>query len=220
MDIMLSPIEVRILGSLIEKEITTPDYYPISLNALTNACNQKSNRNPAMSIDEKTVVRKLEGLISKKLVWRVDAALSRVEKYKHNISSIKDFTQQETGLLCELFLRGPQTLGELRTHTARICKFDNLEEVEEVLKTLIDDAEEGPFIQKLPREAGRRERRYAHLLSGEIEVDKLQTSRDTAVIEVQAENKRIEALEQEISLLKEELNNLKEQFYLFKKEFE
>lgn len=222
MEIQLSPIDVRILGALIEKEITTPQYYPISLNALTNACNQKSNRDPVMNLDEKTVVRTLEELrFNHKLIWQVSEAGARVPKYKHNISVIHEFSQQEVSILCELFLRGPQTLGELRSRTARLCEFDNLEEVEKVLQDLID-AEQGPFVQKLPREAGRRENRYAHLFCGEIEIDedKLRPALESAALEVQAENKRIEALEKDISAIKEELAALKEQFHTFKKQFD
>lgn len=218
MDILLSPVEVRILGALIEKDITTPQYYPLSLNSLTNACNQKSNRDPVMNLDEKTVVRVLEELRYKKLIWQVTTAGGRVSKYKHNISTIDEFSLQEISILCELFLRGPQTLGELRTHTARLSKFDSLEEVEAVLQKLMEN-EKGPFVQKLPREIGRKENRYAHLFCGEMEVD-LSPPLERAAIEVQAENKRIEVLEQEMALLKEELNALKEQFYLFKKQFE
>jgi uncharacterized protein YceH (UPF0502 family) len=175
-----------------------------------------------MNLDEKTVVRTLEELrFNHKLIWQISTAGGRVAKYKHNISVIYDFSPQEIAILCELFLRGPQTLGELRTHTARLCEFENLEEVERLLQKLID-ADTGPYVQKLPREAGRRENRYAHLFCGVVEVDddKLKPPFEPAAIEVQAENKRIEALEKDISAIKEELRNLKEQFYLFKKQFE
>lgn len=222
MEIILSAIDVRIIGALIEKEITTPEYYPLTLNALTNACNQKSNRYPVMNLDEKTVVRLLEELrFDHKLIWQISTAGSRVAKYKHNISVIDDFSPQEIALLCELFLRGPQTLGELRTHTARLCGFENLDEVEGLLQKLVD-RDTGPYVQKLPRETGRRENRYAHLFCGEVEVDddKLKPPLEPAAIEVLAENKRIEALEKEITVIKEELGNLKEQFHLFKKQFE
>jgi uncharacterized protein YceH (UPF0502 family) len=222
MEIILSPVEVRILGALIEKETTTPKYYPLTLNALTNACNQKSNRNPVMNLDDKTVVRVLEELrFNHKLIWHVTTAGGRVAKYKHNISAICEFSPQQISILCELFLRGPQTLGELRTHTARIYDFETLEEVEELLQKLIDD-EKGPFVQKLPREAGRRENRYAHLFCGEVKIDyeKIRPPFEPATMEVFAENKRIEALERNLSLIKEELCNLKEQFDSFKKQFE
>ena len=222
MELILSAIEIRILGALIEKEITTPHYYPISLNALTNACNQKSNRNPVMNVDEKTVVRTLEELrFHHKLIWQVTTAGGRVAKYKHNISTIYEFSLQEISVLCELFIRGPQTLGELRTHTGRLCEFESLEEVEDIIQKLIN-AEQGPFVQKLPREVGRRENRYAHLFCGEIEVgdEKFKPPLEPAALEVQSENKRIEALEEEVSSIKEELGDLKEQFCLFKKQFE
>ena len=221
MDILLSPIEVRIIGALIEKESTTPEYYPLSLNALTNACNQKSNRDPVMKLDEKTVVRILEDLRFKKFVRQITTAGARVVKYKHDISGLYGFSPQEKSILCELFLRGPQTLGELRTHIVRFCEFENLEELEDLLQKLID-AEKGPFVQKLPREIGRRENRYAHLFCGEVKVDndKLKPLLEPAAIEVQAENKRIEALEQDMASIKDELSNLKKEFYLFKKQFE
>jgi hypothetical protein len=219
-DILLSPVEVRILGALIEKEITTPQHYPLSLNALTNACNQKSNRDPVMNLDEKTVERTLAELRFKKLVWKTTAAGDRVTKYKHSISAIHEFTQKEVNVLAELFLRGPQTLGELRTHTARFGEFEDLEEVENVLQNLID-AEQGPFIIKLPREIGRRENRYAHLFCGEVKVatERLEPLQESEIEKLQTENKRMEVLEQEIALLKDELNNLKEEFISFKKQF-
>jgi hypothetical protein len=221
MDIKLSAMEVRILGALIEKEITTPDYYPLSMNALTNACNQKSNRDPVMNLDEKTVAITIMELRFKKLIWQVFTSGGRASKYKHILSDIYEFTLQEISLLCALFLRGPQTIGELRTHTARLFEFKKLEEVEEVLQKLIN-AEKGSFVQKLPREFGRRENRYAHLFCGEVKFDnnKSKPPLEPTAIEIQTENKRIETLEQDIFLFKEELSNLKEQFYLFKKQFE
>ncbi len=221
MDILFSPVEIRILGSLIEKETTTPQYYPLSLNALTNACNQKSNRDPVMNLDEETVERILDGLRFRKLAWKVTTAGDRVAKYKHNISTVHNFTPQEISLLCELFLRGPQTLGELRTHAARFYEFKDLEEVETVLQNLMG-AENGPFVQKLPREIGRRENRYAHLFCGEVQVEteRLEPSFEASATKVYADNKRIEALEQELILLKTELTHLREQFDQFKKQFE
>ena len=218
MNRLFSSIEIRILGSLIEKELTTPQYYPLTLNALTNACNQKSNRDPVMKLDETTVVRILEELRFDKLIWQVTTAGSRVPKYKHHITTIENFSLYAVSVLSELFLRGPQTLGELRTHTARFCEFNSLEEVEEVLRKLAA-SEHGPIEQKLPREAGRRENRYAHLFCGEVEVDTT-SQLEPAAIEVQAENKRIEVLEKEVLSLKTELGVLKKAFSLFKKQFE
>lgn len=213
---LLNNLEVRILGSLIEKELATPQYYPLTLNALTNAANQKSNRDPVMEIDETSVLRILENLREKKLIWQVSEAGARVVKYKHNITAIYAFTPPEVAILCELFLRGPQTLGELRTHTARFYQFENLEVVEVALQGLI---EKGPFVQKLPREIGRKENRYAHLLCGEVKIESAALVQGT-VIEVMAENKRIEALEQEVFSLRQEIGQLKEQFEIFKKQFE
>lgn len=221
MDILLSPVEVRILGSLIEKELATPQYYPLSLNSLTNACNQKSNRDPLMALDEHTVEKAVDRIRNTKLVWRVSTMGNRVSKYEHNICQIKDFTLQEKSVLCELFLRGPQTVGELRTHAGRFCELGTLEEVEALLQGLIDDTEKGPFVQKLPREMGRRENRYAHLFCGEVVIDsESREPVDTYTVTVHDEIKRIEALEAEIADLKSELVGLKEKFEIFRKQFE
>ena len=221
MEILLSPVEVRILGALIEKELATPQYYPLSQNSLTNACNQKSNRDPVMALDEESVLNAIKILRKSKLVWRVETMGSRVEKYEHNISEIHEFTQQEIGILCELFLRGPQTVGEIRTRTARFCKFESLDEVEAVLQNLIDDTNIGPFVQKLPREMGRRENRYAHLFSGEVVIDTETNEKvDEYTVTAQDELKRIEALELQVPELRAELAALREQFEEFKKQFE
>ncbi len=220
MDIILSPIQVRILGSLIEKELATPQYYPLSLNALTNACNQKSNRHPVLDLDEAAVVKELGIIRDTKLVWKISTAGSRVPKYEHNIIHIQEFTKKEVSILCELFLRGPQTVGELRTHAARFCEFANLEEVEEVLQNLIS-AEKGPFVTMLYRQAGRRENRYAHLFCGEVCVDTKDTELfEPVAIQAHDDYKRIEALEHDVTALKEELADLKDQFISFKKQFE
>lgn len=221
MDILLSPVEVRVLGVLIEKELTTPQYYPLSQNSLTNACNQKSNRYPVMTLDDDTVLKAINILRKPKLVWRVNTMGNRVCKYEHNISEIHEFTLQEKSILCELFLRGPQTVGELRTRTARLCDFESLEAVEEVLQKLIDDTNKGPFVQKLPREMGRRENRYAHLFSGEVVIDtETQEQVDEYTVTAQDELKRIEALELEVKENKAAIAALREQFEEFKKQFE
>ncbi|MDD5772053.1 MAG: YceH family protein [bacterium] len=217
MDIILTAVEARVLGSLIEKEITTPEYYPLSLNALTNACNQKSNRDPVMKLDETTIVRALDNLRAKLLVWHTTTMEGRVPKYKHNMETLK-FSSLQLPVICELFLRGPQTLGELRTHTERMHKFKDLGEVEAVLQTLMDPAF-GPYVTHLPREAGRKERRYAHLFCGEVSVN-LTPPPEAAAIEVQSENKRIDILEQNIASLQKEVEILKDQFAGFKKQFE
>ncbi|MBI5418028.1 YceH family protein [Candidatus Poribacteria bacterium] len=218
MDLVLNPIEVRILGSLIEKEITTPDYYPLTLNALTLACNQKSSREPVMNLDEKTIIRVLDNLRFKQLVWQTTTMEGRVPKYKHNMSKF-NFSSQELGIICALFLRGPQTPGELRIHTDRLCNFNDITEVESILQKLVGTENGYPYIVHLPREAGRKERRYAHLFCGEVTVDTT-PPQEPAALEVQAENQRISSLELEISAMRKELNELKDQFAKFRKQFE
>jgi len=220
LDILLSPIEVRILGALIEKELATPQYYPLSLNSLVNACNQKSNRDPVMSLDEAAVSGALDQLIKKKLAWRVSTTGNRVLKIEHDIKSIRQFTLKEVSLLCELFVRGPQTLGELRTHTARFCKFLSLDEVNDVIQGLIG-GDDGAYVQELERELGRREKRYAHLFSGEVVVDTESREKvDTYTINTIDEAKRVDALEVEVARLNDELDRMKEEFNEFKKQFE
>jgi uncharacterized protein YceH (UPF0502 family) len=221
MDIILNPIEARVLGSLIEKQITTPDYYPLTLNALTNACNQKSNRDPVMNLDDKTVVRAVDGLRDKQIVWQIRTAGSRTSKYEHNMKKAFKFSSEEISILCELLLRGPQTVGELRGRTARLYKFDDLSEVESILEGLMS-REGGPFVVKLPRQTGRKERRYMHLFCGEIEVDEESElpPPEQARLEVIAENERIAELEQKVAGLQAEVNELKQQFTAFKTQFE
>src|SRR5450432_883191 len=160
MDLYLHPVEVRILGSLLEKEITTPEYYPLSLNALVNACNQKSNRDPAVNFDDVTVERALLSLRDKGLLLSITAAGSRVQKYAHRISEKLNLGRPELAVLCELMLRGPQTLGELRTRDERMHHFDDLDQVQSVIDRLPE------LIVKLDRRPGEKESRYAHLLSG------------------------------------------------------
>lgn len=162
MDIQLNPIEVRILGALIEKETATPDYYPLTLNSLVNACNQKSSRDPVMDLDETQVENALDSLRNQRLVWQVKVQGSRVVKYEQNMKNIADFSKSELALLCVLMLRGPQTAGELRTRTTRLIEFHGLSAVEHSLQKLIDH-EKGPFVLKMPREPGQKECRYAHL---------------------------------------------------------
>lgn len=171
MNLELTPSEIRVIGCLIEKQITTPEQYPLSLNALTNACNQKSNRDPVLNMDEAGVQASVDQLIKKFLVSEQSGYGSRVAKYQQRFCNteygILKFSPQELGILCELFLRGPQTPGELRGRASRLCKLADVNEVEAVLVTLAQ-REDGPFVVRLPREAGRRESRYAHLFSGEV----------------------------------------------------
>jgi uncharacterized protein YceH (UPF0502 family) len=173
MNIQLSALEARVIGSLIEKAITTPDQYPLSLNALTNACNQKSNRDPVLELEERAVQETLDGLAKKHLVLERSGFGSRVPKYQHRFCNTGfgslEFTPQATAILCELMLRGPQTPGELRGRASRMADFHDVSEVENTLQALAT-REDGPFVVKLPRESGRRDSRYAHLFGGPIEI--------------------------------------------------
>lgn len=222
MDIVLSPIEARVLGCLVEKEITTPDYYPLTLNALTAACNQKSSREPIMSLDEKDVVRALDDLrYGKKLASQVSVYGSRVPKYKHEVLGRFNFSPKQLAVLCVLLLRGPQTLGEIHSRTTRLCAFDGLTEVEAALSDLAQWGD-GPLVIKLSREAGRRECRYAHLLCGQPEVSEtpVEPPPEAARLAVESDNARIAELERQVALLQKETAFLKEQFQDFKRQFE
>ena len=173
MNIELSPHEARVIGCLLEKEITTPDQYPLSLNALTNACNQKTNREPVLELSEAVVQQAVDSLMKKYLVSDKSAGYGgRVTKYKHRFCNTEfgslKFSSQEVGIICVLLLRGPQTPGELRARTNRLCECADADQVEATLKNLMV-REDGPFIARLPRAAGARESRYAHLFSGSIE---------------------------------------------------
>jgi uncharacterized protein YceH (UPF0502 family) len=217
----LTAIEARVLGSLIEKQITTPDYYPLSLNALTNACNQLTNRDPVMALDESAVARAVEGLREKRLGTVFHGAESRVARYKHTFTDAILLTPAEVALLCVLLLRGPQTVGELRTRAERLFAFESLAEVDEVLAALIA-RQPDPLVAKLPRQPGTKESRYAHLLSGPIEVTASITSLppDSAPLAVRAENDRLANHEEEIASLRRELAELRQQFAEFRKQFE
>ena len=164
MEIKLDPVETRVLGVLAEKQITTPEYYPLSLNAATNACNQKSNREPVLELSEDEVQRSLDSLRRKELVWQIETSGSRVAKYQHRMAEKWHLERQEIAVLSELFLRGPQTPGELRSRAGRMHPFSELAEVEKVLDYLAS-REDGPFVVKLERQPGRREARYAHTFS-------------------------------------------------------
>ena len=212
MEIVLDDREVRILGCLIEKEMTTPEYYPLSLNALTNACNQKSNRNPVVDFDEASVARGLDGLLAKGLARKTITAGSRVAKYVHAFPERFDLSKQEMAILCELMVRGPQTAGELRARAERMAALADLEEVEKTLEGLI--AYDPPLAAKLPRQAGRKEIRYMHLLSGTVD-----TAPDMQVPTTPPAEERIERLEEEIATIKGELEALKRTFAEFKSQF-
>ncbi len=215
MDIVLNDSEVRILACLIEKEMTTPEYYPLSLNSLTNACNQKSNRNPVVSYDETDVVRGLVSLQEKGLVRKTLTSGDRVSKYLHAILDRFDLSRQEMAILCELMLRGPQTVGEIRSHTERMSVFESLEEVENTLQGLAEH--DPPLTLKMPRETGRKECRYMHLFSGGIETLH-DFSAEPAAIQMSSQEK-IKKLEDEIVVLRSELEELKRAFAEFKSQF-
>lgn len=212
MDIELTLYETRVIGALIEKEITTPDQYPLSLNALTNACNQKSNRDPVLELDEATVQETLDALMKRSLVSDQTGFGSRTSKYKHRFCNtefgILKFTEQELGIICALLLRGPQTPGELRTHTNRLCRFGDMQEVESALDHLITRSD-GPFVAKLPREPGKRESRYMHLFSGDAPAMALSGNADSGSILAGAETARLNQLEQRIGELEQEIIQMK-----------
>lgn len=218
MEAILNPVEVRVLGSLIEKAITTPEYYPLSLNALTNACNQLTNREPIVSYDEKMVVRGLESLREKKLVWMVTGAGARVPKYEHRFAEAYKLSEQEVAVMSVLMLRGPQTTGEIRGRTTRLYEFAELEEVDLTLQSLISAA----LVVKLPRQPGTKESRYAQVLAGEVQFEEREAAPrlEAATLEVRAENDRIAKLEAKVERLELELAELKQQLLDFKKQFE
>lgn len=212
-------MEVRILASLIEKRITTPDYYPLTLNSLTAACCQKSNRNPVVSFDEKTVVRGIERLQEKGLVEKIYKADSRVPKYQHIFTERFKFNERELAIICELMLRGGQTPGELRSRAGRMCSFKGIEEVEEVLTNLIERDE--PVVTKLQRQFGRKEQRYMHLFSGIIEQEDAgyKMPMEPAAVMVMEEDERIASLESKLETLSNDFEALKKAFNDFIVEF-
>ncbi|ATC59761.1 MULTISPECIES: YceH family protein [Vibrio] len=210
MNIELSPLEARIIGCLIEKEVTTPDYYPLTLNSLTTACNQKSNREPVLSLTEAEVQDAAEGLIARRLMSDESGFNSRVSKYQHRFCNTEfgdlKLSNQELGLVCCMLLRGPQTPGELRTRTNRLCSFTDVKEVETILDGLAN-RESGPLVVKLPREPGKRESRYQHLFSGEVDVESLEQT--FAHAPEGGATARIDQLEQEVHALKNEVAELR-----------
>ncbi len=220
MDTILSDVEARILGCLIEKETTTPDYYPLTLNSLVNACNQKSNRSPVVSYEETSVVRGLDSLQDKGLSEKIYKADSRVPKYGHLFMKKLNLSRSEVAVLCVLMLRGPQTTGEIRGRSERIHKFNDLGEVENVLDELMN--KEHPMTIKLPRQAGRKESRYMHLLSGEPDITESPASlpEEPAARQVRSENERIAKLEDELENLRKEFETLKQEFNDLKSQFE
>lgn len=211
MNIELSGVEARVIGCLMEKEVTTPDLYPLTLNSLTNACNQKSNREPVMTLSEAEVLDAVDSLIERRLVNDESGFNSRVSKYQHRFCNTEfgdlKLTKQEKGIVCCMLLRGAQTPGELRTRTNRLCQFSDVKEVEAVLDKMAEDG----YVVKLPREAGKRESRYMHLFSGEVDVSELSAPAPAVRASVSsADSERIDALEQEVAELKSQIAELKD----------
>jgi uncharacterized protein YceH (UPF0502 family) len=218
-NIILSNVEARVLGCLVEKEITTPEYYPLSLNALVHACNQKSNRDPLMNLEEDAVRGALRTL-GEQMLARSASGDSRVAKYEHRLADTFNFTRPETAVLCELLLRGPQTPGELRSRAERMHPFEDLSVVHSTLKHLME--REPPLVKLLPRQAGMKEARYAHLLSGDAEIpetQQMQPIKDEALSNNIGAD-RVANLENEVADLQKEIADLKRQFAEFRKQFE
>ena len=223
MPTILTDIEVRVLGCLVEKQVTTPEYYPLTLNALTLACNQKNNRQPVTSLNETAVLESVETLREKNLVYIFYGSNSRVPKYKHVMPEIFHLSQAKLALMCVLMLRGPQTVGELRERASRLYEFTGLQEAEDTLNLLItQDKDNEPLVARLPRQPGQKEARFAHLLSGELDLEALAESElaqpSTAARHGAAE--RISQLEQQVETLSEQMKRLREEFAEFKKQFE
>jgi uncharacterized protein len=213
----LSPVETRVLGCLLEKERLTPENYPLSLHALTAACNQATNREPVTSYDERMVDAGVTGLREKKLATMIHSAGARVAKYRHNLPDHYDLQPREAALLCVLLLRGPQTPGELRARTERMHPFRSIEEVEAALAELAGGDE--PMVRALPARPGQKERRFVQLLSGEPAVTD-GAAEQVVPVAREAQPSRTEALEGEVAALREELRQLREEFAAFRRQFE
>ena len=214
----LTATEVRVLGSLIEKDITTPEYYPLSLNALVNACNQKSNRDPVMQLHEDAVRDALESLQEQRLAGPARGADSRVTKYEQRLQEVFNFTRAETAVLCVLLLRGPQTPGELRGRAERMHRFETLEDVQSAVQKLMQ--RDPPLAKVLPRQPGTKESRYAHLLAGDVVEAEGPAQAGAAVERNPANAERIARLEEEVVELRREVGEVKDQLERFRKQFE
>ncbi len=211
----LTEIEARIVGALVEKQLTTPEYYPLTLNALVAACNQKTNREPVVAFSEETVTQALENLRDKNIVYVFYGSTSRVPKYKHMLPQVYELEPAEVAIICVLMLRGAQTLGELRERTGRLYEFSGLGEVNETLDKLMKRDE--PLVVRLERQAGQKEARFAHLLSGEV-INYSPPEKSHATSSTGSE--RVENLERELENLRSEFNLFRQEFEEFKKQFE
>ena len=218
MNIVLNEMEARVLGALLEKEITTPDYYPLSLNSLVNACNQKSNRDPVMNVDEDSVRGALRTLQDNSLARSVSAVDSRVTKYEHRLQEAFNFDRREAALFCELLLRGPQTTGELRTRAERMHAFDDLSEAQSALQRLMN--REPPLVKVLARQPGTKESRYIHLLSGDEKPVSSTAGRQVPAAVEREKMDGFSRLSSEMAELRRDVADLKQQFAAFRKQFE
>ena len=217
---LLNETEIRVLGSLIEKQITTPEYYPLTLNALTAACNQKNNRNPVTSLTEADVEHALDSLREKNLAYVFHGSTSRVPKFKHVAPEILQLNRSELAAMCVLMLSGPQTLGEIRTRGSRLHQFTGLEEVEETLRGLSTRDDER-LVLKLPRQPGQKDARYVHLLSGQPDVEQIVLASPAArTVNQKDDRERVAQLEEQVHDLTEKVSALAAQFAEFKKQFE
>ena len=217
---LLHETEVRILGSLIEKQITTPEYYPLTLHALTAACNQKNNRNPVMALTEQEVERGLDSLRDKNLAYVFHGSTSRVPKFKHVAPEILQLNRSELAVMCVLMLSGAQTVGEIRTRGSRLHEFSGLEEVDETLRGL-SARESEPLVVKLPRQAGQKDARYVHLLSGEPDLSHAEATYAAEPPQRRTVNaETTPGLEEQVQLLKQQVEELARQFAEFRKQFE
>jgi uncharacterized protein YceH (UPF0502 family) len=214
--VVLNAIEVRVLGSLVEKQVTTPDYYPLTLNALVNACNQTSSRDPVVSYDEPTVTRAVDSLREKKLAFVFSGAESRVLKYGNKLAERFELTPAETAALCLLLLRGPQTVGEIRNRSGRLHEFSSLAEVESNLESLALKRPQA-LVTRLPRQTGLKESRFAHLLSGTA-ASPAESASSASIMPPEPD--RLEKLENEVATLRQELAEVRRQFAEFRKQFE
>ena len=216
---ILDAVEARVLGCLLEKEMATPEYYPLSLNALTNACNQKSNREPVMVLEETEVVRALERLRHGGLAMQSGEG-GRVPKYRHTLAEKLHLEPEELAVLCVLLVRGPQTLGELRGRSERLYSFEELAQVEEVLQGL--EQRQPPLAIRLPRQPGRKESRYAHLFAGTPPEEAVcsEAPAEAATLRVRAEEERMARLEDELAALREEVETLRREMAAFKAQFD
>src|SRR6267142_3760679 len=218
MELSLTETEVRVLGSLIEKDITTPEYYPLSLNALVNACNQKSNRDPVMQLEETAVRDALSGLQERRMAGPGGGADSRVTKYEHRLQEVFNFTRQEIAVLCVLLLRGPQTPGELRGRTERLHRFEALDDVQSALQKLMQ--RDPALVKVLPRQPGTKEARWAHLMAGDVPVPESPRVAGAMADHSSADGERVARLEEEVAALRREVGEIKDQLERFRQQFE